>query len=70
MVKIQDKSHYRPGEVAEIMDVSLDTIYRAMSKGLIVHVHVGRNHRIPRSEVVRIMESGIMKALSKRATPA
>jgi excisionase family DNA binding protein len=70
MTKLAEKMNYRPDEVAAIMDVSVDTIYRAMSSGVIAFVHVGRRHRISRAEVLKIISSGIIKTGKQRATPA
>ena len=51
---------YEPRELAELLRVSESTIRRMIRQGTLQAITIGRQHRIPRSELVRvILEAGL-----------
>lgn len=46
---------YEPRELAELLRVSESTIRRMIRRGTLQAVAVGRQHRVPRSELVRLV---------------
>ncbi|WP_104989969.1 helix-turn-helix domain-containing protein [Deinococcus sp. NW-56] len=51
---------YEPRELAELLRVSETTIRRMIRRGTLRAVAIGRQHRVPRSELVRlILEAGL-----------
>lgn len=62
------KHAYRPDELADIAGVSLRTVRRWMSRGLIAHVHLNGVIRIPRHEITRLMRDGLGAKRTTRRT--
>jgi excisionase family DNA binding protein len=60
MLEVKDMEQvermYSVNEVAEILHVSFRTIYRLMKVGKIQAVRVGRQWRIPRSEIEKYIK--------------
>ena len=50
MARTTEMSFLTPGEVAGILRVHINTVYRMISDDEIHAVRVGKKHRIPRSE--------------------
>jgi excisionase family DNA binding protein len=54
-----EKGLMRPRKAGKILDVSPRTVVRWIREGKIEGVKVGRNWRVPRSEVERVQRDGI-----------
>lgn len=50
---------YTPAQVAELLQVHLVTVRRMIKAGHIKAVHIGRNVRIPATEIDRLMNEGV-----------
>ncbi len=64
-----NKLFYRPDELAQMFGVSLKTIRRFLDDDKIVHIHLGRQIRIPQSEVDRLLAAGMVTACLLMSTP-
>lgn len=53
------KPAYTPAQVAELLQVHLVTVRRMIKAGQINAVHIGRNVRIPATEIDRLMSKGV-----------
>jgi excisionase family DNA binding protein len=60
---IPEKNFYRPDELAAILDVELCSVYRWIRLGQIEHVHVGKQIRIVKSEMERVLKHGVSGGL-------
>ena len=54
--KLPTKNLFRPGEVANFLDVSRSTIYFLCQNGNLDFCRVGRQIRIPRESIVSYLE--------------
>jgi excisionase family DNA binding protein len=52
------KRFYRPDELAAMFEVSRDTVYRWIARGLIRSVRIGGSMRIPADEMERVLRDG------------
>jgi excisionase family DNA binding protein len=59
MQEIPFKLYYRPDEIAEIVGISLRTVYRMIDDQKIKAIKIGRNIRIEREEFLRIIQSNL-----------
>jgi len=55
MTDIPFKHYYRPDELANVADLSIWTVYRMIRKDRIKHSHIGHSIRIPRDELIRVL---------------
>lgn len=54
------KRFYRPDEVAQMFGVSVRFVWYRIKKGEIKHVHIRRLVRVPREEIDRIIQAGLV----------
>jgi excisionase family DNA binding protein len=59
MSEIPFKLFYRPDEIANIVGISLRTVYRMIDDDKIKAIKIGRNIRIEREEFLRIIRSNL-----------
>jgi len=59
MSEIPFKLFYRPDEIANIVGISLRTVYRMIDDDKIKAIKIGRNIRIERDEFLRILKSNM-----------
>jgi len=50
------KRHYRPDEVAKLLDISLATVYRRIEDGTFPAIQVGSVYRIQREAIDNLLE--------------
>ena len=56
--EIEDMQVLRPAKVCKILDISSKTLTRMLADGRLTGIRLGREHRIHRSSVERLLGSG------------
>ncbi len=58
MVELKEVLTFRVAEVAEILQISDDKVRRLMHDGWIRYIRIGREMRVTRPEMLRILSTG------------
>lgn len=64
MIRIPEKLWFRPDELAGLLETPVRNVYLWLQSDRIRHIHCGKSIKIPRDEVLRIVESGLKSTVA------